>query len=105
MKTSLFRTLWINFAYISEDPVNRNDEFLHGFDEFVKELQKMEEPVTPLPILQVLEDSLMKVKKELLSALEQRPQEDQDNHHHLSPINSERTEFVKHTSPFRRIRM
>ena len=62
----------------------------------------MEEPVTPLPILQVLEDSLMKVKKELLSALEQRHQE---NRHHLSPINSERTEFVKHSSPFRRIRM
>ena len=97
----------MNFAYISEDPVNRNDEFLHGFDEFVKELQKVEEPVTPLPILQVLEDSLLKVKKELLSALEQRQQEDrhQDNHHHLSPINSERTKFVKHSSPFRRIRM
>ena len=83
-------------AFISEDKVSTNDEFLDGFDQFVQEVQKMEEPVTPLPIMQVLEDSLLKVKKELLYAMKHR--------HHPSPINSERPDFVKkHPSTVRMI--
>ena len=95
-KMSNFWIIWINIAYISEDKVSTNDEFLDGFDQFVQEVQKMEEPVTPLPIMQVLEDSLLKVKKELLYAMKHR--------HHPSPINSERPDFVKkHPSTVRMI--
>eukprot|EP00093_Oithona_nana_P000797 00797.XXX_2278_2759_1 [CDS] Oithona nana genome sequencing. len=52
------------------------NEFLDGFDEFVQEMKEMEErteqPV-PLPIPQVLKDSILKVKNELLSMVKQRP--------------------------------
>ena len=77
---SSIHMIWIpkSFSSILENKVSAvsPNEFLDGFDDFVQEMKEMEEqpeqPV-PLPIPQVLKDSILKVKNELLSMVKQRP--------------------------------
>ena len=57
----------------------------------------MEEPV--MPDQQKLEDSLLTVKKALLSKLKEL------NHHHLATDNSERSDFRRYPSNVRMARM
>ena len=83
LKPSQVRNL---FTLIPEDTVS-GKEFLDGFDLFLQEMQEREEPVYPLSNQQGLEDSLLKIKKALLSKLKQ--------HHYFAPANSERSDSVR----------
>ena len=79
------------FTWLTDDnpdtvSVVSQNEFLDGFGEFIQDMKEMEEQTAlPLPILQALKDSLLKIKKELLSTFYK-------HRHHLS----QRFDFVKH---------
>ena len=79
-------------ASVPEETVT-GEAFLDGFDQFVQEVQEIEEPIQ-----QVVEDSLPKLKKALLSKLTHRID-------HLTPPNSERYDFVRYPSVVRMARM
>ena len=79
-------------ASVPEDTVT-GEAFLDGFDQFVQEVQEMEEPIQ-----QVGEDSLLRLKKALLSKLTHSID-------HLISPNSERYDFVRYPSVVRMARM